>query len=105
MICIHNIYKVPYFVICPVDLIGDDNGPNVDCVAASVIAGAVTLLVTLPVGVVLGCCGMWYMMRRRQGHTLERTEQKMEQMQEAIYDEPLETTIHLSDNQAYGLSK
>ena len=92
-------------MICPVDLIGDDNGPNVDCVAASVIAGAVTLIVTLPVGVVLGCCGMWYMMRHRQGHTLERPEQKIEQMQEAIYDEPLETTIHLSDNQAYDLSK
>ena len=62
-------------------------------------------IVTLPIGVVLGCCAMWYMMRHRQGHTLEHPEQKMEQMQEAIYDEPLETTIHLSDNQAYGLSK
>ena len=92
-------------MICHVDLIGNDGGPNGNCVAASVIAGTVTLLVTLPVGVVLGCCAMWYMMRCRQGHTLESPEQKMEQMQEAIYDEPLETTIQLSDNQAYGLSK
>ena len=88
-----------------VDIIGNDDGPNGDNPAVSVIAGAVTLIVTLPVGVVLGCCAMWYIMRRRQGHTLEHPEQKMEQIQEAIYDEPLETTIHLSDNQAYGLSK
>ena len=103
--CVHTYNKgIPYFVICIVDLIGND-GANGNCVAASVITGAVTLIVILPVGVVLGCCGMWYMMRRRQGHTLECPEQKMEQIQEAIYDEPLETTIHLSDNQAYGLSK
>ena len=101
--CVHTYNKGT--VLCDMSCRFNDDGANVDCVAASVIAGAVTLIVTLPVSMVLGCCGMLYFMRRRQGYTLERPEQKMEQMQEAIYDEPLETTIHLSDNQAYGLSK
>ena len=55
----------------------------------------------LPVGVVLGCCGMWCMMRRRHDHTFEHPKQK-KQVQEAIYDEPLETAIPLSNNEAYG---
>ena len=63
---------------------------------------AITLLVALPVGVALGCCGMWYMMRR--GDT---SGQKVAQLQAAIYEEPATpavktASIPLTDNQAYG---
>ena len=70
--------------------------------AAVGIAVAISLLVALPVGVALGCCGMWYMMRR--GAT---SGQKVTQLQAAIYEEPATpavelVTIPLTDNQAYG---
>ena len=66
------------------------------------ITVAITLLVALPVGVALGCCGMWYMMRR--GAT---SGQKVTQLQAAICEEPVTpavepATIPLTDNQAYG---
>ena len=67
--------------------------------AAVGITLAISLLVVLPVGVALGCCGMWYMMRR--GAT---SGQKVTQLQAALYEEPVSTaaSIHLTDNQAYG---
>ena len=70
--------------------------------AAVGITLAISLLVSLPVGVALGCCGMWYMMRR--GAT---SGQKVTQLQAAIYEEPVTSavkpvTIHLTENQAYG---
>ena len=82
--------------------VGNDDGANSGCISAAVIAGAITLLLTLPVGVALGCCGMWCMMRRRHNHTLEKSKENMEQVQETIYDEPQETAIPLSENEAYG---
>ena len=69
--------------------------------AAAGIAGVITLLVTLPVGVVLGYCGMWCRKRQGQGSTNESVQQRMEQLKEDIYDLPLETAIPVSDNQAY----
>ena len=69
--------------------------------AAVGITLAISLLVVLPVGVALGCCGMWYMMRR--GATSGK---KVTQLQAALYEEPAAVStaasIHLTDNQAYG---
>ena len=70
--------------------------------AVAGIAVTVTLLLTLPVGVVIGLGVAWYVMRRGRDPTSEGHQQKMEQVQEAIYEEPPETTVPLSDNQAYG---
>ena len=41
-------------------------------------------------------------MRCGRGHATESQGQKLEQLEEAIYDEPLETGIDIGDNQAYG---
>ena len=78
----------------------ESNGLSIG--AAVGITLAISLLVALPVGVALGCCGMWYMMRR--GAT---SSQKVTQLQAAIYEEPVTpavepVTIPLTDNQAYG---
>ena len=70
--------------------------------AVAGIVGVITLLVTFPVGVVLGCCSMWYMKRQGRGSTNESVQQRMEQLKEDIYDLPLATAIPVSDNQAYG---
>ena len=69
---------------------------------AAAIAVVITAVVLLPVGVALGCCGMWYMMRR--GAT---SGQKVTQLQAAIYEEPATPAVELAnipltDNQAYG---
>ena len=59
----------------------------------------ITCLISLPVGIVLGCCVVWLTMRIRN----KRKQKKREQG--AIYEEPalpVETTIPLSENQAYG---
>ena len=74
--------------------------------SAGAIAGitfAITLLVVLPEGVVLGC-GMWCVMRYSGGPTSGGGQQKVGQLQAAIYEEPspVETAIPLTDNQAYG---
>ena len=63
------------------------------------IAVAITVLVALPVGVVIGLGVAWSVWRRGHGPTSEGPQRKMEQqLQEADY----ETVIHLRDNQAYG---
>ena len=76
-----------------------------DCLTAgtgvvAAIAVVVTLLVSLPVCVTLGCYGMWYIMMRRSA----TSGQKVTQLQAAIYEEPVvePATIPLTDNQAYG---
>ena len=71
--------------------------------AAVGIAVAITAIVLLPVGVALGCCGMWWYMMRC-GAT---SGQKVAQLQAAIYEEPATpamkaASIPLTDNQAYG---
>ena len=64
---------------------------------------ALTLLLSLPVGVVIGCSGAWCIWRRGRD---QGTEVKMEQLQEGVYEvpdpEPVQTAIPLTDNQAYG---
>ena len=72
--------------------------------AVASIAVTVTLLLALPVGVVIGLGVAWYGKRRGQGPSIhsEGDQHKSQQVQEAIYEEPPETAIPLSDNQAYG---
>ena len=70
--------------------------------AVAGIAVTATLLLALPVGVVIGLGVAWYGMRCVRNPTSKSHQQKMEQVQEAIYEEPPETAIPLSDNQAYG---
>ena len=81
---------------------GEEDG--LSAAATAGIAVAVTAIVSLPVGVVIGLCVAWCMMRRGRGATSGGTRQKMEQLQGAIYEEPgpVDTAIPLSDNQAYG---
>ena len=82
----------------------ESDGGGLSAGGASGIAVVVTLLVVLPVGVVLGCCGMWCVMRYSGGPTSGGGQQKVGQLQAAIYEEPspVETAIPLTDNQAYG---
>ena len=64
----------------------------------------ITLLVSLPVGVAIGCLTMWCIVRRRGGGGGEEGGVEKREMG-AIYEEPtqpLESVISLSDNQAYG---
>ena len=67
---------------------------------AAVIASATTFLLSISVGVFLGCC-VCYFMRRHQ-NAIKDPQQKKEQSQESIYEEPPDTVIPLNENQAYG---
>ena len=83
--------------ITPLNL-KDDN-----CFSAGAAAGitAVTcLLVTVSVFVGIGGC-VWCKVKRGQGSIVEVPQQKIKQMQEAIYDELLGPGIVVRDNQAY----
>ena len=76
---------------------------EVEVLSAGAVAGiavTVTLLLALPVGVVIGLGVAWNV--TRCGSNSEGDQHKSQQVQEAIYEEPPETTIPLSDNQAYG---
>ena len=70
--------------------------------AVAGIAVTITLLLALPVGVVIGVGVAWYSKRCGRGPTSKGDQHKSQQVQEAIYEEPPETAIPLSDNQAYG---
>ena len=78
----------------------EENGLSAGATAG--IAVAVTLLLVLPVGVVIGLGVACYGMRHGRGPTSEGGQQKSQQLQGAIYEEPPETAIPLRDNQAYG---
>ena len=71
--------------------------------AAAGIAVAVALLATVPVGVALGCCGMWFLMRSRGKRALHGNQEKQKEMVE-LYDDPdrMKTEFSVSNNQAYG---
>ena len=65
------------------------------------ISTIISVLVSLPVGVVVGSCGAI----RRGGERGERKKKKREEFVAAIYEEPVhsvETAIPLSENQTYG---
>ena len=77
-------------------------GEDLSAGAVAGIAVIVTLLLALPVGVVIGVGVTWYGKRCGRGPTSECDQHKSQQVpQEAIYEEPPETAIPLSDNQAY----
>ena len=71
--------------------------------AVAGIAVTVTLLLALPVGVVIGVRVAWYGKKHGQGPSIhsEGDQHKSQQVQEAIYEEPPDSAIPLSDNQAY----
>ena len=76
-----------------------------ECLSAGATVGiavTATLLLALPVGAVIGLGVACYGMRRGRGPTSEGGQQKCQQLQGAIYEEPPETAIPLRDNQAYG---
>ena len=56
----------------------------------AVVISLYFILVVLPVGVVIGCCGMWCLLNTSI------------QQEEGIYDVPSLNNFHPSDNQAYG---
>ena len=71
-----------------------------------VISTIVSVLVSLPVGVVIGSCGTLFAIRRggERGEK-KKKKKKREELVAAIYEEPVhsvETAIPLSENQAYG---
>ena len=78
--------------------------------AAVGITAVVTLLVSLPVGVVLGCWVMWCWMRSahdgRRYPIASGCRRKKPQAQEDIYEDPVivRTTIALSPNDAYSIN-
>ena len=81
----------------------ESEGEATEVVAALSIT--VTLLVSLPVGVAIGCLTMWCIVRRRRGGGGGEEEGVEKREMGAIYEEPtqpLESVISLSDNQAYG---
>ena len=64
------------------------------------ISTIISVLVSLPVGVVIGSCGAI-----RRGERGEKKKKKRKELVAAIYEEPVhsvETAIPLSENQAYG---
>ena len=74
------------------------------------ITVVVTLVLAVPVGVALGCSGMWCLMKS-QGYKRDRPsdsgKKKTTELTGVIYEEPVavapvETVFSLSDNQAYG---
>ena len=77
--------------------------------AVAGITGALTLLVSLPVGVVLGyCCGRGYCVRPGLDCCLSvrcGRRRKRQREQRVVYEEPdvVRTGIALSDNEAYGI--
>ena len=93
------------------DDVTDDDSLISGAVAA--IAVTVTLLAAVPVGVALGCCGMWCLMRsrgyKRVCSSSEREKRELGGEGDktgVIYEEPVapvETTVFsITDNQAYG---
>ena len=85
----------------------DDNSPSsLSTGAAVAITLVLTLLVALPVGVIIGCCGMWCICKSRG--VQEKKQQHQSQgggTNVVIYEEPdvkINTDIPVSDNKAYG---
>ena len=79
---------------------GSDGGITEDMLSVGAAAGivaAVSLLVVLPLGVVLGCCGLWCLMKSRVRKRKENAPAYYEEVQR-----PGKTVISLTENEAYG---
>ena len=83
--------------ITPLNL-NDDNCLSVGATAG--ITAVTCFIVTISVIVVFGLC-VWCTMRQDRRSTMDGPQEGTKQVQETIYDEPLDTGIHLRDNQAY----
>ena len=74
----------------------DENSLSVGVVAGITLVA--TLLVVLPVGVVLGCCGSWCLLRCRSNK-----KKKKRANASPLYEEPVKPSgFSLTENQAYG---
>ena len=95
---------------------GGPSGTTANCdsssglsVGALIGVGIVLMLIGALVGVALGCCGMWFLLKKKNrggyGVSGGAGEKEME-MNEEVYEEPepaaaSETVFALSGNQAY----
>ena len=65
------------------------------------IAVGVFVFVAIPLGVLIGCCGLWY--RRRRGMRRENGSPKRKE--EAVYEYPqaiqVNTAVMVNNNEAY----
>ena len=70
--------------------------------AVAGIAVTISVLLALPLGVLIGCWGVWYRKRWSRKDTQKKQQQQLQGA--AIYEEPgpVGTAIPLSDNLAYG---
>ena len=93
--------------------ISDSCDERCDTLSVSVVATTagisvvVTLVVAVPVGVVLGCCGTLCLRKRRRGFKTDSPlgsegDKKEDAYEEPVAVAPVETVFSLSDNQAYG---
>ena len=75
----------------------DENSLSVGVVAGITLVA--TLLVVLPVGVVLDCCGSWCLLRCRSN----KKKKKKRANASPLYEEPVKPSgFSLTENQAYG---
>ena len=86
-------YTCPYVLFLLQEIDCDSEILSSGAVAG--IAVTISVLAALPVGILIGCCGVW---------CVKRWGKKHQQLQEATYEEPAAagTAIPLSDNLAYG---
>ena len=84
----------------------DGNSDSLSIGDAVAITLVLSILVSLPVGVMIGCYGMWCIMKSHKYNLQQEKEQQLKEgTNVVIYEEPdvkIETDIPLSDNQAYG---
>ena len=93
----NNIYRDPSFAITTS---GTSNEGCLSTGVAGGVAAVLTVLVVLPVGVVLGCCGRWCLVRFLVTGCRKKTV-----IPSAVYEEvqqPAQTVISLTENKAYG---
>ena len=84
----------------------EDDSVSLSIGGAVAITLVLTLLVSLPVGVMIGCYGMWCIVKSHKYNLQQEKEQQLHGgTNVVIYEEldvKIDTGIPLSDNQAYG---
>ena len=90
------------------DVEEDDSSSSLSTGGAVAITLVLTLIVSLPVGVVIGFYGLWCIKKSHKYNLHQEKEQQHQSQGETnvvIYEEPdvkIDTDIPLSDNKAYG---